>query len=127
MINRIKLTENFWLDEFQCSCCHQVKIEPELLEKLQKLRTMVNFPFVLNSAFRCIAHNKKEGGKPKSFHLQGKAVDVLMKGKDIVAFAILAEEIGFKGIGSYRDNKGNPVFIHLDIGTSYVRKFKGEV
>lgn len=127
MINRIKLTENFWLDEFQCRCCHQVKIEPELLEKLQKLRDWAKDSITLNSAFRCVKHNRDIGGVSNSFHVQGKAVDINMKGhtkEHLHAMHLQAQVLGFTGIGLYYSKKdGSPIFMHLDVGTERFRQW----
>ena len=128
MINRIKISENFFLDEFQCRCCHSVKIEPELLEELQNMRTKAKFPFVLNSAYRCIEHNRREGGVNNSFHTQGKAVDVSMGGhsrESMVNLVARAQEIGFTGIGCYYSKTdGSPLFLHLDVGTDKLRHWE---
>ena len=55
-INHIKIAKNFWLDEFQCKgedCCgHLVKIESEVVEKVQKLRTEIGKPVIITSAYR---------------------------------------------------------------------------
>jgi len=85
----------------------------------------------LNSAYRCVEHNRKIGGIDNSFHVQGKAIDLSMKGKTKEVMNILADRaqrIGFMGIGCYYSKSdGHPVFLHLDIGTGYFRSWEKTV
>lgn len=53
-------------------------MHPDLLLKLQILRNIMKIPLKINSGMRCAKHNAEVGGKPGSFHLQGKAVDIDM-------------------------------------------------
>ena len=108
-INRIRLTENFGLWEFQCSCCGQVKIHPKLVEMLQALREKVGKPVIITSGYRCPEHNKAVGGVKSSYHTRGMAADIKVSGVSVSQIAQLAETIGFNGIGIY------PSFVHVDI------------
>lgn len=77
----MKLTENFSLSEFECSCgCEMpedvfenIKI---LADNLQIIRDEVGSPLHLTNAYRCESHNKKVGGAKNSQHLYGKAADI---------------------------------------------------
>lgn len=115
MINHLKISKNFWLDEFHCKgkdCCgHLVKVESELIVLLQKLRKEVGKVIIVNSGYRCPEHNKKVGGQPNSYHLSGLAADVTVAKFDIRELARLANEVGFPTVIAYPRLK----FIHLDI------------
>lgn len=116
-INDISVSENFKLYEFEChDGSHLVKVDPELIERLQRLREMVAKPIKINSGTRTPEYNKKVGGSPTSQHLLGKAADLaLPNGLTVDQFAMLAEKVGFRGIGKY--NWG----IHVDVRESPVR------
>tara|TARA_R110000803_G_scaffold136534_3_gene203427 strand:+ start:802 stop:1164 length:363 start_codon:yes stop_codon:yes gene_type:complete len=51
-------------------------MEVEFLEMLDIARDIAGFPFIINSGFRSIAHNKKVGGVKNSSHLMGWAADL---------------------------------------------------
>lgn len=59
-----------------CSSDSDVQFSEGFLTTLDNLRAACGFPFIVNSAFRCEAHNKAVGGVPNSYHLKGRAVDV---------------------------------------------------
>ncbi|WP_018249710.1 YcbK family protein [Orenia marismortui] len=112
MINDIQISKNFKLSEFECKDgSHQVVIDSELVEKLQKLRDNVGQPLVINSAYRNADYNQKVGGSPNSQHLFGKAVDISLNNLpyDADDMEAIAEGLGFDGIGKY------DTFIHLDV------------
>lgn len=70
------LTKNFSVEELQCPCCKIANMNPIFMSGLQKIRTLVGRPFIINSGYRCAEHNKSIGGADSSRHLQGLAVDV---------------------------------------------------
>lgn len=116
-INDIKISANFKLYEFEChDGNHEVKVDPELIDKMQKLREVVAKPIKVNSGYRNQEYNKKIGGSPKSQHLLGKAADLaLPNGITIDQFAVLAEKAGFRGIGKYDWG------IHVDVRETSVK------
>ena len=67
------------MDEFECPCCGSFNTRPQVVAALQKLRDELGQPIRVTSATRCIAHNKKVGGKDMSDHLTGKAVDIAIE------------------------------------------------
>lgn len=100
------------LSEFQSPDTKEVKINSDLVIKLQELRKQISQPLKINSAYRTSEHNAAVGGSPKSQHLKGNAVDISMrnmKGITVDEFANIAERIGFDGIGKYH------TFVHLDV------------
>lgn len=113
MINDIKIAENFNLKEFECTGNghHHVIVDNKLVEKLQVLRSFLNKPLYVNSAYRCPERNEEVGGAKKSQHLTGKAADISLRNLEIniKKLSKKAAEIGFTGIGLYNS------FIHLDV------------
>ena len=116
MINDIHISEHFKLLEFQSGDTQEVKIDPELIEKLEKLRKRIGQPLVINSGYRTLEHNKAVGGAENSLHPTGKAGDIAkVKGLSIDEMAVLAQKAGFDGIGKY--NWG----IHADVRGTVAR------
>jgi uncharacterized protein YcbK (DUF882 family) len=112
MLNDFLLTENFNLKEFACKCCNTVKIDSELVGKLQILRKRIARPIIITSGYRCPKHNKEVGGTDTSYHTMGLAADIVVNGYKLEELEKLASEIGFRGIGIYKSQG----FLHLDLG-----------
>lgn len=109
-MNNIQISKNFKLKEFQCKDGSKlVKIDSQLLNKLQQLRDIIGKPIIINSGFRTPEHNKRVRGAENSFHLQGKAADIQVNGITPKQLAKYAEKVGFNGIGVYK------TFIHVDV------------
>ena len=109
----------FEMKDFACKCgkCGKgyMQMEDELLDKLFEARRLANVPFIINSAFRCVAHNTAVGGKPDSAHLRGYAVDIRYANSN-QKFEMIAAliKVGFTRIG---DNVTHS-FIHVDCDPS---------
>lgn len=104
------LTTHFKSSELACKCgCEKIAMENEFLELLERFRKAINRPVFISSGFRCENHNKAVGGSHNSYHLRGKAVDIVCK-SSIDRYAILREalKIKFTGIGIHSQ------FIHVD-------------
>lgn len=106
----IKLSSNFYLREFECKCgkCKKTVVDAKLVSSLQKIRNHYNKEVIINSGYRCAAHNRAVGGAEFSQHLKGRAADIVVKGvapKDVAAYAA---SIGVNGIGVYK------TFTHID-------------
>ena len=112
MINDFKISENFNLREFACKCCGSVKIDSELVGKLQILRSRIQRPVIITSGYRCPRHNKEVGGTENSYHTQGLAVDIVVDGYSLDELEAIARAVGFRGIGVYKIAN----FMHLDLG-----------
>lgn len=68
---------NFQVKEFACSDGSDVVvIHPFIPHICQLVRNKFNMPFVPNSAYRTVTHNKAVGGANKSNHTYGRAVDI---------------------------------------------------
>jgi uncharacterized protein YcbK (DUF882 family) len=123
---RMKLTKNFDLKEFECKCGCKMPLEVyenviKLAGELQKLRTYLDRPIRINSAYRCESHNYKSGGSKTSQHLLGKASDVVVDSlKPAEVHRIVEDLIGMGemlqgGLGLY------DTFLHYDIRKSKAR------
>ena len=120
-INHIRISENFILEEFQCTCCQRVMLHPHLLQKLQDLRTEIGKPIIVTSGYRCPPYNQEVGGAKGSYHLFGMAADVYSLGMELKTLLKAAGGIGFSGIGFYPDNN----FLHLDIRPAAPVRWQG--
>ena len=86
-----------------------VNMDNEFLLKLQKAREIAGISFKINSGFRSIEKNKSVGGKAKSAHLVGKAVDIhcdSSRERAIILSSLM--DAGFSRLGVGR------TFIHAD-------------
>lgn len=109
-MNNIQVSKNFKLREFQCKDGSQlVKVDSQLLNKLQQLRDLIKKPIIITSGYRAPAYNKRVGGASGSQHLLGKAADIKVSGISQNQLAKLAEQVGFNGIGIYK------TFVHVDV------------
>lgn len=100
---------NFKIKEFACKDgSDEIKIEDELVEKLQIIRSYFNAPVTINSAYRTPSWNRSVGGVTNSNHVLGKAADIVVKGHSPSEVAAFAKKIGFRGVGTYKD------FVHVD-------------
>lgn len=116
--SQYKISEHFTLGEFACKDgSDAVKYSTDLLSMLEKLRSYGGFTITINSGYRTASYNKKIGGASKSSHIDGVAVDVVVKrdGKVVNSKLIccLAQTLGFKGIGYISSNA-----VHLDMRAS---------
>ena len=116
--DKTALTKNFTKSEFECPCgCGQQSVDTELAEKLQLIRDKVDRPLKITSGYRCIAHNAAVGGSQNSKHRYGMAADwrTLNRTVNPVALGIIAQAVGFGGIGIYWHPKA--AMCHADTRT----------
>ena len=122
----MKLTKNFDLKEFECKCGCKMPLEVyenviKLAGELQKLRTYLDRPIKINSAYRCESHNSNVGGSKTSQHLLGKASDITVQSLNPAEVFIVIEdlidmgEMLQGGLGLY------DTFVHYDIRKSKAR------
>ena len=105
--------ENFKEEEFACKHCGKNGISHELINKLQSLRTELDFPFVITSGYRCEEHPIEARKKTPGTHAEGLAADIYVRGDKALQIVSKARDYGFTGVGV--NQKGNSRFIHLDI------------
>jgi len=110
-INDIIIAPYFNLSEFACPCCKKIMLHPLLLEKLEKLRKIIERPVYITSGYRCTRYNQEVGGVLNSYHLIGLAADIKVKDINLIELLEICENIDFNGIGFY-ENKN---FLHLDV------------
>lgn len=120
-MNDIELNKYFNLDEFECPCCHTVKLDSNLLFKLTIFRMIVSKPFIVTSGYRCPSYNNQINGDRNSYHLQGMAADIQVN-VSLDTLYKQAIEIGFTGIGYYEKKK----FLHLDVRPGAKHFWKGK-
>ena len=105
---------NFSEKEFACKCgCGGTYMDPDLMDKLQAIRTMAGFPFIISSGFRCRSYDKKKGGK--GAHQTGMAVDIVAFGMEAHEILNHAHYMGIERIGQKQHGPHKDRFIHLDI------------
>ena len=117
-----KLSEHFSLSEFRCKCgaAHDTKLDTELVEKLEKLRKKLECSkIIVNSGYRCSAHDRRVGGSGSGMHTKGQAADIVCydRSKNIIPsgkVCCAAQDIGFGGIANI-DNTYTAV--HMDTRT----------
>ena len=115
----IYFAKNFLYSEIMCPCgCEKIKpIDSRLTYLLQSLRNKLGEPIYISKGggLRCKAYNRYIGGYIYSPHLDGRAVDIHIKGYDILDLAIIAKSVGFSRIGLYPYTH----FIHVDTVNPY--------
>ena len=97
---------NFTRSEFRCKCgkCDST------------LRTICEFPFIINSGYRCPSHPAEKNKDFVGAHGCGLAVDIAVSYEEAIQLLKHALNTGlFTGIGV--NQKGDGRFIHLDIAT----------
>ena len=104
------ISANFKVKEFACKDKSDAIVlhESFVMDKLQRIRSHFNAAVTFNSAYRNPEHNRKEGGTPNSYHLKGRAFDIVVKGKTPTEVSRYAASIGIKGIIQYSS------FVHVD-------------
>lgn len=110
-INDIAVAEHFSLREFECRCCHCVRLSPVLVVLLEALRAQWGNPIIITSGYRCPPHNKEVGGAARSLHMVGQAADVMVPFSDQGAVEAFARRLGFAQVIPY----GRRNFMHLAV------------
>lgn len=101
--------DNFSRIEFLCACCGQEQMQMPFMKALQQMRGLLDAPILITSGYRCLNHNKNVGGAERSYHLRGRAAD-LVAPTSAWRYCIVqsAMKVGFTGIGIYEG------YIHVD-------------
>ena len=96
--------------EIACKGTGKLVVDTEAMDKLQRLRTNLNKPLIITSAYRSPEHNKRVGGAKGSKHMEGIAFDVRMDNHDPAVFEAAARAVGFTSFGYYQKSG----FMHID-------------
>ena len=118
--NSAQISKNFQYKEFDCQgkgCCSTTIIDEKLVEYVQRIRDHFGKPVTITSPYRCEVHNKRVGGATRSYHMQGKAADIVVQGVSSREVAKYAESIGILGIGLY-ETSADGYFTHIDTRTT---------
>ncbi len=113
--------------EYRCPCCgglppaiengdHLVDSPyRELFQAFEAIRKEWGEPIDITSGYRCVVHNKAEGGSPLSTHQWGLALDMVGENKDEVKelFKTIKRSTEDLRIGVYTKNAN---FVHIDTG-----------
>ena len=115
-----RITEHFSWYEAVCRHCGQLPpdLEPNVIataEMAERIRALLgDRPMRISSWYRCPEHNAEVGGAKNSMHLQGKAIDFVVK--DMVPHAVqvkceaLQQQGIIGGLGWYHG------WTHADLG-----------
>lgn len=108
MIMAIELN-HFRLSEFNCSHTGKNNMNEMFLSRLDQLRDMCGFPFVVNSGYRDETHPLEAKKETPGKHSEGIAADIkITDSHHRYKIVGLAVSMGFKGIGVGED------FVHID-------------
>jgi uncharacterized protein YcbK (DUF882 family) len=89
-----------------------------LAAAFEAVRAALGSPVLVVSGYRTPAHNAAVGGRVRSQHLEGRAVDVVgVRGVSVadlyaVARAVAVRDRVIRGLGRY------PTFVHVDVRPS---------
>ncbi len=104
------VSANFKVKEFRCKDgSDKILVDVDfVMDKLQAIRDHFDAPVTINSAYRTLEHNKKVKGAKASYHLQGRAFDIVVKDHTPQEVARYAQTLGIRGIIQYNG------FVHVD-------------
>lgn len=91
------------------------KMDPEFMDRLNKIRHNAGFPFRLTSAYRSVEHELEMGRSGDSAHTLGLAVDIHLTGEQALWVVENARNYGFYGVGVNQTGPYDKRFIHLDM------------
>lgn len=107
---------NFTESELRCKHTEKCKMEIDFMNKLQRLRTLLDFPFIISSGYRAATHPIEEAKATPGEHYYGRAVDIKIYGERAYKIIKSAPYLEFTRIGVKQSGPLNKRFIHL--GTS---------
>lgn len=80
--------------------CKKSDMNVDFMKRLNRARRIAKIPFVLNSAYRTVDHEKLMNRTGNSMHTKGRAVDIKCldsSSRAVIVKALL--DVGFRGIG----------------------------
>lgn len=108
-----QISANFKVSEFRCKDgSDKILIDTDFVrDKLQSIRDHFDASVTINSGYRTESYNAKVKGAKSSYHMQGRAFDIVVKGHTPLEVAQFAQTLGINGIIQYN------TFVHVDSRT----------
>lgn len=114
------VSANFNYSEFQCRCGCPLPLHAKiaircLVKQLEVVRAAIGRPIIVNSGYRCEAHNYRVGGAIGSLHLAAMAADIRVNALtprqlgDVIKSLRNSGRIASGGLSVYNS------FVHYDI------------
>jgi zinc D-Ala-D-Ala carboxypeptidase len=99
----------FKVEDFNCQETGENEMCPDFLQKLDALREVCGFPFIITSGYRSPNHSIEAKKVKPGTHAQGIAADIkVVGGAQRMAIIRNASIMGFNGIGVAKG------FVHVD-------------
>ena len=114
LLSQLDKITHFKLNEFRCRGCDELKLNINLLLKLEELRKLTG-PLIINSGYRSISYNNYVGGIKDSEHIKGNAADVVAINMSPGKVYYIADKLFSGGVGKYN------TFTHVDVGINRYR------
>ena len=98
-----QLSPHFCAREFRCKCSspHTFQVSEQLISMLEQLYAALDCgKIIVNSGYRCAAHDKAVGGNGAGQHTKGTAADVVCYG-ELDATQPVREDTMFTTSGGY--------------------------
>ena len=111
--NKMSQFKYFKLEDFDCQETGENEMSIEVIERLDGLRSVCGFPFIVTSGYRSPNHSIEAKKEQPGQHAQGIAADIkVVGGAQRRLLVEKALNMGFTGIGVDKN------FIHVDIRTT---------
>ena len=104
-------SEHFARQELECRCgCGQCEMSEAFMKHVEQARAMTNFPFEINSGYRCLAYDSSIRGDNN--HPKGEALDIHWhNGNELFELIYALGSVGVRRFGiSFKDK-----FLHADM------------
>ncbi len=114
---------NFSESELRCRCgCDTIKLDVQLMEVLQSVRTKHGKPMKITSGYRCDKHPIEAGKIKPGSHNTGSACDVQCTGRDAYdLLKLFCADDRVKGIGVNQSGRHHKRYLHVDVITNSPR------
>lgn len=105
-----QISANFKVNEFRCKDgSDKILIDVDFVKNmLQAIRDHFGAAVNINSGYRTESYNAKVGGAKSSYHMQGRAFDIVVEGHTPLEVAQYAQALDINGIIQYNG------FVHVD-------------
>lgn len=108
------MSKHFTVKELSCHCgCGYRITDPDLIDKIDRIRDIVGQELIVSSPARCKAYNALIGGAPDSAHVRAKAIDFRCYDSNL-RYKIVgaAYQVGIRRI-----EWGTKTWVHIDVGS----------